>query len=343
MMRGDNMEPKYKKAVRDCVKIIAFMLAFLLVLEGLSLSVLSGRSAAKFSSSLRDAYSFVDEPKDTVQIACVGDSNMYSGFVPFTLWDEYGYTSTVCASPKQSVKQSIGLLEKVYENQKPRLVLVETDMFYDSYPQNGNKKSHLPTSKLSLSFVIDNAKPDYFEDGVRNIFSSFVFHNSWKSSASSQGASAFLQTHGYRYAKAVYTIKAVNYMLKSNSSEDIPNKRLAEIDKLVSYCRKKGSTVVFVTMPAVNAWNSERHNAVEAYTEKNGIEYIDLNNDYDKVGLDMCTAFRDSGTHLNYDSAKKVTVYLGSLIKKTQTIESKTDDPRYTYWTQGSEKFKKSI
>lgn len=88
------MNPKYKNAVNDCVKIIAFVLAFLLVLEGLSLSVLSGRNAAKFSSKLRDAYSFVDEPKDTIQIACVGNSNLYSGFVrlPFG-------TSTVIPQP----------------------------------------------------------------------------------------------------------------------------------------------------------------------------------------------------------------------------------------------------
>lgn len=129
------MNPKYKNAVNDCVKIIAFMLAFLLVLEGLSLSVFSGRSAAKFSARLRDAYSFVDEPDDTIQIACIGNSNMYSGFVPFQLWNDYGYTSTVCASPFQSVEESLGLMEKMYKTQSPKLVLVETDMFYGSYPK----------------------------------------------------------------------------------------------------------------------------------------------------------------------------------------------------------------
>lgn len=336
------MNFEYKKAVKDCVKIIAFLLAFLLVLEGLSLSVLSGRNAAKFSSKLRDAYSFVDEPKDTIQIACVGNSNMYSGFVPFTLWDEYGYTATVCASPKQSVTQSLGLIEKVYENQTPDLVLVETDMFYDNYPQTDRKRGSLRSSKLSLSSVIDSAKPDYFEDGVRNVFSAFVFHNRWKKAAVHNEGS-FIQAHGYRYSKTVYTIKAVNYMLTSTDSEDIAKKRISEIDKLVSYCRKKGSTVVFVTMPSVNGWDSERHNAVAAYAKKNGIDYIDLNNNYGEVGIDMQNAFRDAGTHLNYDSAKKVTVYLGSLIKKTGLLESRTDNPKYSYWTQDSENFKKSI
>ena len=92
------MNPKYKNAINDCIKIIAFVLAFFLVLEGLSLSVFSGRSAAKFSARLRDAYSFVDEPDNTIQIACIGNSNMYSGFVPFQLWNDYGYTCLLYTS-----------------------------------------------------------------------------------------------------------------------------------------------------------------------------------------------------------------------------------------------------
>lgn len=165
------MNPKYKNAINDCVKIIAFVLAFFLVLEGLSLSVFSGRSAAKFSARLRDAYSFVDEPDNTIQIACIGNSNMYSGFVPFQLWNDYGYTSTVCASPFQSVEESLGLMEKMYKTQSPKLVLVETDMFYGSYPKKNS------SSKRTFSDYFGFVKPDYFEDGVRNVFSTFVFHN----------------------------------------------------------------------------------------------------------------------------------------------------------------------
>ena len=156
MMRGDYMNPKYKNAVNDCVKIIAFVLSFFLVLEGLSLSVFSGRSAAKFSARLRDAYSFVDEPDNTIQIACIGNSNMYSGFVPFQLWNDYGYTSTVCASPFQSVEESIGLMEKMYKTQSPKLVLVETDMFYGSYPKKNSSSKH------TISDYFGFVKPDYF-------------------------------------------------------------------------------------------------------------------------------------------------------------------------------------
>lgn len=105
---------KLKSTVTETVKVIAFVLAFLILLEGLSLSVFSGRNAAKFNANLRDAYSFVEEPDYTIQIAGVGNSNLYSGFVPFSMWDECGYTSTICASPKQSISQSQNLLKKVY-------------------------------------------------------------------------------------------------------------------------------------------------------------------------------------------------------------------------------------
>lgn len=336
------MQLKYKKKLNEALRVISFVLAFLLVLEGLSLTVFSGRNAARFSSKLRDAYSFVDEPKDTIQIACVGNSNMYSGFVPFALWDKYGYTATVCASPKQTINQSLNLIEKVYQNQSPKVVLIETDMFYDSYPQNSNVGGSLRSGRRSINSIIDDAKPDYFEDGVGNVFSAFVFHNRWKKTAK-HNENSFLQTHGYRYSKAVCTIKAVDYMVNSTKSEAVAKKKTAEIDKLVDYCHSKGSTVVFVTMPSVNGWNSERHNAVKEYADSNGIEYIDLNNDYDKVGIDMQSCFRDAGTHLNYESAKKVTDYLGGMIGKTEQLDDRRNDPKYAYWTQDSQSFNKSI
>lgn len=326
------MNPKYKNAVNDCVKIIAFVLAFFLVLEGLSLSVFSGRSAAKFSARLRDAYSFVDEPDNTIQIACIGNSNMYSGFVPFQLWNDYGYTSTVCASPFQSVEESLGLMEKMYKTQSPKLVLVETDMFYGSYPKKNS------SSKRTLSDYFGFVKPDYFEDGVRNVFSTFVFHNRWKL-AHSYKNSSFVKTHGYRFSNKKTNIPKKDYMAPDNNIEKIKPKDIECINRLVNYCQSKGSKVVFVTMPCANGWSSGRHTAVENYCKENNIEYIDLNNAYDSIGIDMQTCYRDEGTHLNFDGAKKTTDYLGTIIKNYGTLESKSNDAKYSYWTEASEKF----
>ena len=92
-------------------------------------------------------------------------------------------------------------------------------------------------------------------------------------------------------------------------------------------------------MPCANGWSSGRHTAVENYCKENNIEYIDLNNAYDSIGIDMQTCYRDEGTHLNFEGAKKTTDYLGTIIKNYGTLESKSNDAKYSYWTEASEKF----
>ena len=57
-----------------------------------------------------DPYAFVPEPENTVQIACVGNSDLYSGFVPPVLWGNQGYSATVYASARQSLTKSYALL-----------------------------------------------------------------------------------------------------------------------------------------------------------------------------------------------------------------------------------------
>ena len=82
-----------------------------------------------------DPYAFMPEPENTVQIACVGNSDLYSGFVPPVLWGNQGYSATVYASARQSLTKSYALLERVFATQSPALVVLETDMLYDQNPQ----------------------------------------------------------------------------------------------------------------------------------------------------------------------------------------------------------------
>lgn len=74
-----------------------------------------------------DPYAFLPEPENTVQIACVGNSDLYSGFVPPVLWGNQGYSATVYASARQSLTKSYALLERVFATQSPELVVLETE------------------------------------------------------------------------------------------------------------------------------------------------------------------------------------------------------------------------
>ena len=76
-----NKEIVLKKS-KEAIRVLAFVLVFFVVLEGLSLTLFSPRQAKGFKNRLQDAYSFMDEQKDTIQIAGFGNSDLYSAFSP---------------------------------------------------------------------------------------------------------------------------------------------------------------------------------------------------------------------------------------------------------------------
>ena len=92
-----------RKIISEISKVIAFALAFALILCLVSFKAFSGDNTAKYSSRLVDAYLFVNDPEQTTDVMFLGNSDAYSAFVPTRLWEKYGITSAVSASPHQTV------------------------------------------------------------------------------------------------------------------------------------------------------------------------------------------------------------------------------------------------
>lgn len=327
---------KLKSKSKEVFRVLAFVLAFFIMLEAFSLVLFSPRQASGFKNRLQDAYSFMDESENTLQIAGFGNSNLYSGFVPPELWNEYGYTSTICASPNQSVNESIEFARLVFEKQAPELVIIETDMLYDEKP---NSDSDIK-KKGGIKLFLDRVKPEFFERDVEDIFSVFKFHNRWKLKSSNPSHNT-LKTHGYRFNNKICTLKAKDYMLETDTTEPISKQNLRLLDEFIALCRKNNAQVLLVEMPTMSSWNYERHNAVEQYAEKNGLAFLDMNLLYEQSGISMTNCFRDEGHHLNYYSASAVTKYIGNYINQNYKIKSAVSNETAEKWNENYKKFSK--
>lgn len=327
---------KIKSKSKEIFRVLAFVLAFFVVLEALSLALFSPRQASGFKNRLQDAYSFMDESENTLQIVGFGNSDLYSGFVPPELWNEYGYTSTICASPNQSVNESIEFARLVFEKQSPELVIIETDMLYDEKPYSDSDIK----KKGRIKLFLDRVKPEFFERDVEDIFSVFKFHNRWKLKSSNPSHDT-LKTHGYRFSNKICTLNAKDYMVKTDEYEPIHAEKLYQLDAFVTLCRENNAKVLLVEMPTMSSWNYERHNAVEQYAEKNGLAFLDMNLLYEQVGISMTNCFRDEGHHLNYYSARAVTKYIGNYISQNYEIKSVVSDETTEKWNDNYQKFLK--
>lgn len=281
---------------------------------------------SEVKSKLKETYSIVSEKENTIQIVCVGNSDLYSGFSPLDLWNEYGFTSTICASAQQTVEESHYFVSNLLKSQKPQFIIIETDMFYDCNPNQSNycKKYN------SITDFLYRISPDFIQQDFQSLIS--VFSRNKQS-----------YTHGYRYSSKICNINYNQYMNKTNHSDNISEYNMEQIEDLISCCNKNNIQVLFVTMPSISSWNYERHNAVFEYAKSKNIDYIDFNLIYSDIGVDPSICYRDTGNHLNYYGAKIVTKYIGKYIKSRYSLDSLKQNADFEYWNDDYSSFLKSV
>lgn len=306
---------------KTSIKIVSVLLSFLLILN----NAVTVSLYKKVKINVKEAYSVVNEEDNSIQIACVGNSNFYSGFSPCDLWNEYGYTSTICASACQTIEESFCLMKKLFSRQKPELVIIDSDMLFNHNPQNKNlcKKSY------NIKDFLLRSGPTFLKQDIQSIFS--ILKNNSKSRP--------INTHGYRYSSKICKINCVDYMKKTDTTEEIPQVNENQMDKLIKLCRDNSNEILMIAIPSISSWNYERHNAATAFADSRALKFIDLNLLYREIGLDPAQCFRDKGSHMNYSGAKAITNYIGYYIKSSYSIENLKDNQKYAYWNDNYQHF----
>lgn len=326
-------KPMAKKSIINFTKVTAFVLAFVFVLSFVSIKAFSGDNTAKYSGRLADAYLFVNDPEQTTDVMFLGNSDAYSAFVPTRLWEKYGITSAVSASPHQTVLECKNALETMLKTQSPKVVVLEIDMLYD-----GDDESVAEDSNKLTHFFNNTANPDFFENDVMGRFTLFTYHNAWKYLDKDRAAR---YSHGYKYISTVYELDPVEYMTDTNEVKMPSKSNLNDLDDFVSFCNNNGILLVFAEVNSLESWNTAKHNAMTKIADSYGVDFIDFNLMYDELGIDMATAFRDNGYHVSYDTALKITDYMGKFFNENFEFPNRTEDfDCAEYWNSECQRFK---
>ena len=325
-----------KKFIPQVLKVLAFALAFVVLLQSLSAFVFSGEKVSQISKRMADSYSYILEPENSVDVVCVGNSDIRSGFVPTELWEKYGYTSVVSSFTRQSISDSQRALKEICKSQKPKLVILEIDSLYDG---RGPEDVINPHDTTPDNFF-DSLKPDDFDNKISRDYSVFTFHNILQDRQRRSRRKQY--AHGYLFCEDIRKVEYRDYMTKTDEI-DIPiYSNSQQLRTFVKYCKKNDLPVLLLEVPSLSSWSYARHNAVQNLSDELGVEFLDLNLLYDEVGIDMRNCFRDDGNHLNYFGASAVTDYIGDYIGKNYGIESRRGDAELAeYWDNEVVQFKK--
>lgn len=263
------------------------------------------------------ALGYLGEPKGTLDVVAVGNSDLYSGVSPMEMWNSYGITSYVSSEPRQRMVQAYNILSDVLKLQNPKLVILESDsVFSDNKDATG-----LGATALEI---------------VKQHFPTLAYHDRWKhfkiSSYFTKKPAWRNESKGYNYSGEVRPYKGAEYMIPSNDVLEIDASNLFYMNKIVQLCKEKGIPLLFIEVPSANSWNYAKHNTMVKYARENGANFVDFNLLLNEIGLDWKMDTRDKGNHLNFSGAKKVSHFLGDYLIKTYALTDHRKDPKYDSW-----------
>lgn len=298
------------------IRFIIFMLILFIILLVLSRIVLPKNNSEEAGMNNARAMKILGEDTNTVDMIVYGDSEAYASIIPMQLWNEYGFTSFVCATSGQTLPDSCRIAYDTLKNQSPKIVILEADTIY-----------------LHSEISVPIARVLY---GILPILE---YHNRWKDLKPNDFFGKIEHTErdvnkGYYYLSKVDPVEGQSYMEYSDEIEAIPKLNKIYVKLLKAFCEYKGAEFAIVSVPSYSNWSYKRHNGVKQFAEAEGIEFIDLNEKKDEINIDWTQETADKGDHVNYPGAKKVTKYLGEWLKDKNILESHKDNIDYNYWNE---------
>ena len=307
------------------IKGVSFVVLFTLILSAFSTLFLP-ESNSVFYDNIKStvARGFYGEPKNSLDVIAVGNSNIESGFSPMELWNQYGITGYTCGEPFQNIFQANNILSEVLTCQKPKVVILETD---GVFPLNDR------TDTLYQSL----------DSRLNHMFPIFEYHNLWKIMFSGNTAAVSSDqsnpSRGYLYSRADLPFSGRRPNQRYGPVMDqICSSALDGFDNL---CRKNHIQLVLVYVPTAYSWNQERHDWMENYAVRHSLPFLDLNTSVSDFQIDWRKDTRDGGTHLNLSGAKRVTLYLGSYLHQHYDLPDHRKDLAFRQWNEDYKRYLK--
>ncbi len=324
---------KTSKKAGKITKVTVFLILLLLILTFFSCITVPGvtsRIPQKDWIDPRDlgAAGIFSEKKNTIDLIVVGDSESFTAFSPYRLWEKQRITSYVCGQSAQHTAEAYYLLKQALRLQHPKLVILETDELFTCAGLKGE-------SELAV------------EETLRYYFPVLTYHNRWKEAI---GLSEQLRMpkdetsyKGFQIRKSACPYEGENYMKPSENAAKISPPVKFYLEKIQELCRKEGCGLLLLSVPSPKNWNVEKHNGTAQCAQELGIPFLDLNCMTEELGIDWQKDSYDGGDHLNLSGAQKVTDYLGKYLRESYHFRGNYSEETQRRWAAGLKKYQEAV
>ena len=260
----------------------------------------------------------------------VGDCEVYEGFVPAVLWEEYGISSYVRGSPQQLVWQSYYLLEETLRYETPEAVVFNVLALKYGVPQNeafnrmtldGMKWSETKLDAIKASMTEEESMVDYLFPLLR--YHSRITELTGEDFRYAFGNAPSVSDGGYLMQTGIVPMTEEGGQAPGLLDYTLPKTAMEYLDRMRVLCEEKGIELILVKSPTDSwayHWYDEWDRQVCEYAEEHGLAYYNLIDDAETMGIDWSVDTYDAGVHLNVYGAEKLTRYFGEILAKDHAI-----------------------
>lgn len=277
-------------------------------------------------------------------IILIGPSTVTFGLYPAELWKSYGYTSYNLGTGSQSLGISYYLLKEAMAKNSPDVVILDCGRAFRDETVAETAYLHYVTDNMPLLSknridMINALSGDFSEQEKLALLVPMIgYHTRWKEleKADFEGNEKEM-SWGARVSTAV-KYEGDYDLFEINTENALGKTSLEYLGKISDLCRKNGAELLLITMPLLSRYKNidqdeyeKRINAayaLEAYASQNGLQYINLIDKGEQIGLIPETESKD-GLHINYDGAVKLTDYIGEYVSTHFAVNDHRNEKGY--------------
>ena len=127
------------------LKVLSFVIIGLIILNVLGKVFIPKWITVKDNRMTYIVKGFYEEPKNSLDVIFMGNSDVYRGISPITLWDEYGIASYNFVSSGQRMWTAYYTLEESLKYQKTKLIVLNMDSAFNE--SNSSESNYRKASK----------------------------------------------------------------------------------------------------------------------------------------------------------------------------------------------------
>ncbi|RKJ54151.1 hypothetical protein D7Y09_08540 [bacterium 1XD42-1] len=327
------MEKKWKNLVRSIAFVIICCFVFFYIQELLRAKWGEGMSGAHETIN---AQGFYDLPNNSMDVLCVGSSQIFYNLSPLVMWEKYGFTSYIRGSANQTPLLSYYTIKDMLMTQNPQVIVFEVGRMVNSFDlsedewltRRGLDYMKLSPIKLEAVSALNEGKFP-----ISYIFPFLRYHTRWKE-LSKTDFEYFSWDH-HNWTKGQYMGISIldfewpeNYMQKNDKFFELPEENIYYLEKIIELCENGEIELLLFKAPS-GAWNYTMHNSICQLADKYQITFVDycLPEYIAETKIDDKTDFHYNQYHLRTTGAEKVSIYFGKYLKELFDLPNHKESP----------------